>query len=157
MPVQPVVSVLFFDLGATLVDPIVQSDGTFVGFTVLPGVVEGLTKLSAERLRLGVISNTGTIDTADVREALDKSELTPFFDEELVLLSGDVGLDKSTPAIFRLALKRAGLSGKASSGVFVGEDAAERRTARRAGMQTSPSLLRVAKVLSVRQPPHLGR
>jgi FMN phosphatase YigB (HAD superfamily) len=153
---MPAISVVYFDLGATLVDPIVRPDGTFVGFTVLPGVIDGLTKLGTHGPRLGVISNTGAIDTVDVREALDKVELSSFFDDELVLLSGEVGLDKSTPAIFRLALKRARLSRKASSGVFVGEDAAERRTARQAGMQTNTSLVRIVKLLSGRQRPHLG-
>ena len=143
---------VFFDLGATLVDPQFTPAGAFSGFTELPGTREGLQKLSAAKLHLGIISNTGDIDPRAVRAALTKIKLLTFFTDKLILLSGEVHLDKSTPAIFRLAVKRAGAEAAPGSCIFVGEDPAERLTARKAKLHTSSTLAALLKTVGTKKP-----
>ena len=66
------------------------------------------------------------------------AKLLPFFTKKLILLSGEVHLDKSSPAIFRMAVDRAGAIDPRECR-FVGDDPEERRMARLAGMRTSRS------------------
>src|SRR4051794_33266367 len=134
------VATLFFDLGGTLVEPVTGPDGSFSGFTVLPDTVSGLKRLADAKLRLGIISNTGNVDVTRIREALSENKLLDFFEPTLVLFSGEVRLDKSTPEIFRLATARDRALGGPHLCRYVGEDPAERRTARQAGMRMSRSL-----------------
>jgi hypothetical protein len=133
------VQTIFFDLGATLVDPVTGPDGGFAGFTLLPGTRDGLDAL-AGKFKLGVISNTGALAPAAVRKALADIGLLPLFTDALVLLSGEVHMDKSTPAIFKLAADRSGAAAAPGSCLYVGDDGTERRNARRAGMHTSRAL-----------------
>ena len=149
-PANPL-SAVFFDLGATLVDPRFTATGAFSGFSELPGTREGLEKLRAAKLRLGVISNTGDIDPKAVRAALTKIKLLTFFTDNLIMLSGEVHLDKSTPAIFRLAVKRAGAEAAPGSCIFVGEDPVERRTARQAGLRTSTGVRALLKTVGAKK------
>ena len=142
---------IFFDLGATLVDPQFTPAGAFTGFTELPGTREGLQKLSAAKLKLGIISNTGDIDPKAVRAALTKLKLLSFFSEKLILLSGEVHLDKSTPAIFRLAVTRAGAEAAPGGCLFVGDDPVERRTARRARLRTARALELALKTVGAKK------
>ena len=53
------VTTMFFDFGATLVDPVFGSDGRLTGFTAFPGAKAGLQRLAESRLRLGIIPGTG--------------------------------------------------------------------------------------------------
>ena len=131
------ITTAFFDLGATLVDPQFEPNGKFAGFAELPGARDALDKLSDAKLKLGVISNTGELDPDDVRAALKKAKLLSYFTPNLVLLSGEVKMTKATPAIFQLAVGRAGSAKNPAACLFVGDEPAERRTARRAGMRTS--------------------
>src|ERR1044071_7654002 len=107
MQTQPQDDTVFFDLGATLVDPVVSPDGEFAGLKPMPEVAAGLKRMRDAKLRLGIISNSGNIDGKRLREALAKDKLLDFFDPRLVLFSGEVGTDKSTPEIFRIAAARA--------------------------------------------------
>jgi FMN phosphatase YigB (HAD superfamily) len=134
------ITAVFFDLGATLVEPQFGPTEKFEGFSLLPGTADELPKLAAGKLQLGIISDTGKIDPAAVREALAKVKLLPLFAKNLILLSGEVGMDKSSVKIFRLALARAGAKNAPGTCVFVGEAPAERRTASLAGLRTSKSL-----------------
>jgi len=129
------VTAVFFDIGATLADPVRNSDGTLQTFNALPGVAAALRRMSRAGLTLGIISDTGAFDTASVRTALSAAGLLQFFPKELVFLSGDVHLDKSSPLIFRLASERAHV--RPDKCLFVGDDPSERRMARLAGMRTS--------------------
>ena len=147
MQSQPKANTVFFDLGATLVDPVLTSDGGFAGFKTMPDAAAGLQRLRDAKLRLGIISNTGNLDAERLRAALADDKLLDFFDPNLVLFSGEVGTDKSTPEIFRLAAARAQDGGSDSLCRFVGEDPAERRNARLAHMQTSRSLDAVLQLL----------
>ena len=52
-------STIFFDLGATLVDPVLNPDSTLKAFIVLPGAREALQALKKLGFKLGIISNTG--------------------------------------------------------------------------------------------------
>jgi hypothetical protein len=73
MPELNQITTVFFDLGATLVDPVLTSEGKFSGFTVLPGTAAGLQRLADAKLRLGIISNTGEIAGAKIRSACSRS------------------------------------------------------------------------------------
>ena len=147
MQSHPQANTIFFDLGATLVDPVVTPDGEFSGFKVMPDTADGLKRLRDAQLRLGIISNTGNIDADRLRTALNDDKLLELFDPRLVLFSGEIGADKSTPEIFRLAAARARQTGDATLCRFVGEDPAERRNARLAHMRTSRSLDAVLRLL----------
>lgn len=150
MASSAVFSTVFFDLGATLVEPQFGPAGEFSGFSLLPGTAEGLAKLAAGKIKLGVISNTGDIAPSVVRDALKKVKLLSLFTDNLVLLSGEVGLTKSSAKIFRLALARAGAQGVPSTCAFVGDEPAERRAAGSAGMRTSKSLAAFLKRVSLK-------
>jgi hypothetical protein len=140
MKSQTALTTVFFDLGATLVDPEFSPTGEFTGFSLLPGAREGLAKLTKAKLRLGIISNTGAIDPKAVRKALTDLKLLSLFEKDLILLSGEVGIDKSTPKIFRLAIAKAGGKTEPINCAYVGDDPAERRTASRARLRVARSL-----------------
>ncbi|MBA4095237.1 MAG: hypothetical protein C0484_00510 [Rhodospirillum sp.] len=144
-------STVFFDLGATLVDPVLNPDNTLKAFIVLPGAREALQALKKLGFKLGIISNTGDIPPAAIRKALTGAKLLPFFTKKLILLSGEVHLDKSSPAIFRMAVDRAGAIDPRECR-FVGDDPAERRMARLAGMRTSRSPEKAVHSLSRKKP-----
>ena len=149
------IATIFFDLGATLVEPSFTPNGAFSGFTELPGARDALQKFSSSKLRLGVISNTGTVDPKAVRSALKDVKLLSFFAADLVLLSGELQMDKSTPAIFRLAIERAHAETAPATCMFVGDEPSERRTARRAGMRTSRAPDLALKAVGAKGQSHL--
>jgi phosphoglycolate phosphatase-like HAD superfamily hydrolase len=147
------VSAVFFDLGATLVDAVLNPDGTLKAFIVLPGAREALQALKKAGRRLGIISYTGgSTPPAAVRKALTAAKLAQFFTKKLVLFTSEVQLDKSKPAIFRLAIDRAGAIDPREC-MFVGDDPGERRMARSAGMRTSRSPDAALRALSGRGQP----
>ena len=57
-------------------------------------------------------------------------------------------MKKDSPAIFRLASKRAGLEASPERCLFVGEDAAERAFAAQAGMKIAASVAAAAQALT---------
>ncbi|SEP91467.1 hypothetical protein SAMN04487983_1002159 [Streptomyces sp. yr375] len=120
-------SVIFFDIGATLADPHPESDGSLT-LRPLPRVLSTLDSLSG--VRMGVISNPGSIEAA-VARALAEAFPGRFTDASLV----NWGV-KDSRGIFDRAV--AGTGGTAAGDcVFVGEDAQERGFAREAGMRTA--------------------
>jgi hypothetical protein len=135
---EPVhVTTVYFDLGDTLGTPVLSPPPIhLIGFQVFDTAMPVLDELNALGLRLGVISNTGDDDGAAVDAVLGAAGIRDCFAPELRIYSRDVGLRKDSPAIFRLAAARAGVT--AGECVFVGEDAAERAFARRAGMAAAP-------------------
>ena len=145
------VSTVFFDLGATLVDAIVNPDTSLKAFKVLPGARETLQALKKKKIRMGIISDNGSHPPAAVRRALTGARLLPFFTKTLTLLSSEVRLDKTSPAIFRLALDRAGAVDPREC-MFCGDDPDERRMARLAGMRTSRSPELALEALNRRPP-----
>ncbi|MGW2988666.1 M20/M25/M40 family metallo-hydrolase [Streptomyces goshikiensis] len=122
-------SVLFFDIGATLADVSFEDDGSLT-FRPRPRVVEVLTALAG--VRRGIISNPGAGDAARerARAALDAA-FAGQFTEAALLHWGP----KTERGIFDGAVASAGVP--ADSCVFVGEDPDERTVARTAGLRTA--------------------
>src|SRR4051812_953356 len=85
------ISVAFFDLGGTLVgknrDWIVGAPGT-------------LTALRARDVRLGIISNTGTLLRPAILQLLPLDFEMGLFDQELLIFSSEVGTEKPNQSIF---------------------------------------------------------
>jgi bacterial leucyl aminopeptidase len=103
---------------------------------VYPFVPEVLAGFGGPDVALGLISNTGTETAQSMRSVLDGAGLLDRFQDELLLFSSVEGLDKSDPAFFDLARRRAGLP--AGRCLFVGESEAERAVAEAAGFMVSP-------------------
>jgi HAD superfamily hydrolase (TIGR01509 family) len=104
---------------------------------ILPGVVpvdgveHTLEELRGLGFRLGVVSSAGY--PAFVELALEELAMRPYFSE--VITTGDVGIYKSNPEIFRLAAEK--LGAKPEEAVHVGDHARfDVETARAAGLAT---------------------
>jgi hypothetical protein len=119
-------SVIFFDIGATLAEPRPEPDGSLT-LRPLPRVLAVLDALG--EVRKGIISNPGSAEAA-VARALAEAFPGRFTDAALV----HWGV-KDSREIFDRAV--AGAGGAADACVFVGEDAQERGFAREAGMRTA--------------------
>jgi len=115
---------LFFDLENTLV-----AKGRW-----RPGALRCLGGLAGAGLRLGLIVNTGTMARDQLGNALPADfAFERFFEERLVVLSSEVGVEKPDARIFAVALSRAGLAPERT--LFVADDAIELLAAQRIGMQ----------------------
>ena len=117
----------FFDLGATLVlsDPIGWNEGAKAA----------LVSLHALDVRLGIISNTGDMNRAQLTPMLPADFDFGRFDADLVLLSSEVGIQKPLPGIFELAIKRAGVP--ADQCLYCSEDFRESLAAQASGMRAA--------------------
>lgn len=83
-------------------------------FDLVPGARELLEWARGRGYRLGLVSNWGT----DLRQLLDRLELTPFF--QVMIVSAEVGLEKPNPRIFRKAVADLGLT--PAEVLYVGDD-----------------------------------
>jgi FMN phosphatase YigB (HAD superfamily) len=147
-------TIVFFDLGDTLVIPQMAGDGTLQALKVLPFVPDVLNKLKRTKtgeahLRLGIISNTGSETLEKMRAVMAEAELLDVFDPQLLLFSSVEGLDKSQEEFFRLAARRAGAPEEHC--VYVGESDSERQIAASAGFRTSYHPLHVFHVICMMQ------
>ena len=138
---------IFFDIGDTLGIPVFSPSGQLVRVNLFFFVADLLRSLADQGFRLGIISNTGDIDGAVLDEILNAAGIRDFFDPALRLYSKDVGLEKNSPEIFRVAAERAGLAGTPQACLFVGENETERGFASDAGLRTCPHPLLMDKVL----------
>jgi bacterial leucyl aminopeptidase len=138
---------IFFDIGDTLGIPVFSSPGQLVRVNLFFFVADLLRSLVNRGFRLGIISNTGDIDGALLDEVLNTVGIRDFFDPALRLYSKDVGREKNSPGIFRVAAERAGLAGTPQACLFVGENETERGFASDAGLRTCPHPLLMDKVL----------
>jgi bacterial leucyl aminopeptidase len=138
---------IFFDIGDTLGIPVFSPSGQLVRVNLFFFVADLLRSLADQGFRLGIISNTGDIDGAVLDEILNTAGIRDFFDPALRLYSKDVGLEKNSPEIFRVAAERAGLAGTPQACLFVGENETERGFASDAGLRTCPHPLLMDKVL----------
>jgi beta-phosphoglucomutase-like phosphatase (HAD superfamily) len=120
------VSVVFFDLGSTLVR---------VGGHWVSGARNLLLDMRARSLRLGLISNTSGLNLTRLRPALPRDFDPSWFAPELVILSGEIGIEKPDPAIFEIAVDRAGSSPEAC--LFCSEDPLDVLVAQRLGMRAA--------------------
>ncbi|HSE18964.1 MAG TPA: M20/M25/M40 family metallo-hydrolase [Pyrinomonadaceae bacterium] len=118
--------VIFFDIGQTLATARRDANGRLIGFTVLPGVIAALEGLRARSLRMGIISNRGSIPANTVIRELDRARLRNFFDPHLIIFAV-----KNSPAPFAAAAATAGEP--AANCFFVGENNKERSHALTAG------------------------
>lgn len=124
----------FFDLGDTLVR---SADRSW-----LAGAKKALRAAKAAGLRLGIISNTGDLDRAQLSELLPEDFDWGDFEPALVILSSEVGVEKPSPEIFLKAVAASG-AGPAEC-LFCTEDLTDALAAQRAGMI----------VARVQPPPH---
>ena len=121
-------AVAFFDIGNTLaaVSPSPSGDG--IELAVFPEVPPVLGALRDRGVRLGVISDRGSIPADEVNRALATAGLWEFLTPELVVYGR-----KDSPRVFELAAQRAAAPAPGRRLLFVGEDAAERAQAQLAG------------------------
>ncbi|QJW97346.1 HAD family hydrolase [Frigoriglobus tundricola] len=120
----PPIRVVFFDLGDTLV---VSSNRSWV-----PGAKEALADLRSRGLRLGVISNTGTWSRDQLTPLLPVDFDWSAFTAGLVLLSGEIGVEKPAPEIFRRAVAASGVP--AAECLFCTESLPDTLVAQRVGL-----------------------
>lgn len=91
-------SVVFFDLGNTLVIP----DSGWV-----PGAKTELNVLDDRGIRLGIISNTKDWTRDELARHLPNDFRFTAFEDRLVVLSSEVHAEKPSPEIFEIAIERA--------------------------------------------------
>ncbi|BBM85972.1 hypothetical protein [Candidatus Uabimicrobium amorphum] len=121
--------VIFFDLGDTLV---------VSGKKWATGAQQILQQMKSKRL--GIISNTGNLSRSQLLELLPQDFSFDSFDENLILLSSEVKIEKPDPQIFQMAIKRAqqiNPSLEAQDCLFVTEDMEHLSIARGLGIQTA--------------------
>ncbi len=124
--------VAFFDIGNTLASVAVSASGDQIeNLTVLPDVPPVLATLRERGVRLGIISDRGSIPAKDVKRALAAADLWDFFTPKLVIYG-----KKNSPQVFELATEAAEKADSPDTArllLFVGEDSTEREQALRAG------------------------
>lgn len=121
MPIQ----VAFFDIGNTLVDR---------RNNWMPGAQNVLGELKTKGVRLGLISNTGNLDRDQLQDLLPGDFDFDVFEEGLVILSSEVGVEKPNLGIFLLAVQHAGVSPWETA--FIGEELDQAHAAQSAGMRS---------------------
>ncbi len=119
------IKVAFFDLGGTLV----RGEREWI-----PGAQDTLSKMWENRIRLGLISNTGNLSRPEILDLLPRDFNMSLFENELVIFSSEVHIEKPDPKIFQLAIKRADV--KSSECLFCTEDLNHIVVAKQEGMQT---------------------
>lgn len=123
------ITTVLFDLGDTLVRA--APPGTPVATLVpepLPGAVDTLRSL-ARGHRLGAVTDTAVMTSADVRAALAGSELDVLL--EVVVTSNDLGVAKPDPAGLLAAMSK--LDAIPAETLFVGDSEVDEGAARAAG------------------------
>jgi FMN phosphatase YigB (HAD superfamily) len=108
------IDVVFFDLGNTLV----TGQRKWV-----PGAKDAVETLGSAGVRLGVISNTGQLTRQQVIELLPTDFDMDIFEDELIILSKEVGVEKPAAQIFGIAVDRAEVGPQ--SIIFCGESLSE--------------------------------
>lgn len=104
------VKVVFFDAGDTLVT---RSASAAPGsrFKWAPGAKSALSQLGAAGARLGLLSNAPAMTREQLQARLPVDFSFAVFEPALVIISSEVGVEKPDPAIFALAVQRAGVPG----------------------------------------------
>lgn len=118
------IQVIFFDIGDTLV-----KDKQW-----MPGAKDILADLASHRMRLGLISNTGDLTREQVEALLPDDFDLGIFEEGLVFLSSEIGIEKPELSLFLMAVQHASVSPWQT--LFIGENLIETLAAQQAGMQT---------------------
>lgn len=118
--------VAFFDLGGTLV----AGGGQEPEWTT--GAKSILESLRGTSTRIGIISNTDRLSREELLRLLPRDFDFADFEDVLILLSSEVGVEKPALGIFQTALQRACVS--PWEALFVGESLVECSAAQRSGM-----------------------
>lgn len=139
------ITVVFFDIGATLGVVSLDSSGIPTAFDVYPFVPKVLERLTTRGIRIGIISNTGGQPGSTISLILSKSVIWRYLTSDLLVFSGDVGLEKDSPEIFRHACQAASV--EAQRCLYVGEDNWERLSAATAGMRVAPHPLLTEEII----------
>lgn len=116
---------VFFDIGNTIVK---QKKW-------MPGAKEFIASLKSTKIpkiRLGIISNTGDLDREQIEKLLPEDFDFGFFEESLVMLSSETGVEKPSLDAFLLAVQHASCSPWET--IFIGETIEETHAAQLAGM-----------------------
>jgi putative hydrolase of the HAD superfamily len=116
---------IFFDIGNTLISRKAW----------LPGALEAVQAIRDQRIKTGIISNTGDLDRDQLAKLLPDDFDFGLFEEHLTILSSEVGVQKPNLGIFSLAVQHAGCSPWES--MFVGESLTETLAAQQAGMASA--------------------
>jgi putative hydrolase of the HAD superfamily len=113
-----VYAIFFEHLGITnangLIDVVYREFTDLANYALFDDVVPMLDRLHASGLRLGVVSNFEEW----LERLLERLGVRPYFDVRVI--SGVEGLEKPDPAIFRLAMDRAGVEPDRSA--YVGDN-----------------------------------
>ena len=119
------IKVVFFDIGSTLVS---QKKW-------LPGAKEIIAKLKTHGIRVGLISNTGRMSREELSDVLPDDFLLENFDQGIVLLSSEIGIEKPSLSVFSLAIQHADVSPWET--MFIGENLTETVAAQASGMRAA--------------------
>ena len=84
------IKVAYFDIGDTLGTPRSSSAGQPIALDVFAYVPDLLAELRRSGLRLGVISNTGSMPGSAMRAMLATAGLSGQFEDALLLFSADL-------------------------------------------------------------------
>ena len=99
------VTVVLFDLGNTLVKRVPDATRATVW---IDGTQDVLAQLAESGVRLGILSNTGNFSWVQVREEILPEDFdATMFEEDLIIVSSAVGVQKPDPRIFAYAIERA--------------------------------------------------
>jgi FMN phosphatase YigB (HAD superfamily) len=126
MNIMTLIRVAFFDLGGTLVGN--KRDW-------IPGAQDTLSQMLKKGIRLGLISNTKDLSRPEIMEILPKDFNMSLFENELVIFSSEVHVEKPNCQIFKLAIRRAGVN--PSECLFCTEESLHIQVAKEEGMQTA--------------------
>lgn len=118
--------VIFFDLGETLLTKDKQ---------LIMGVKTMLAALRQKGIRLGIISNTGNLTRTELVKTLPAGLNLGMFEEQLIILSSEVSVEKPNLQIFRLALAKTGIN--AEECLFCTEDLDHTLVAQQIGFKTA--------------------
>jgi len=119
------VKVIFFDIGDTLVSK----------KQWLANAKETIAALRQMDIRLGLISNTGDLTRDQLAALLPADFSFATFEEGLVMLSSEVGIEKPKLGMFSLAVHNANVPPHET--MFVGENLVECLAAQSAGMMAA--------------------
>ena len=122
------IDVVFLDLGDTLV---IAKDGRREW---MPGAQSALERLRRKKVRLGILSNTNGYDREKLLSILPEDFSYEAFEDGLIVLSFDVGVEKPKPGIYAEAIKKAGVP--AQQTIYVGEKEEETSAAEGTGMRS---------------------
>lgn len=120
------IQTIFCDIGKTLI----RDNQSW-----MPGAQEFLGQMRAANRKLGVISNTDGLTRGALAPHLPNDFDFQAFDDELIVLSGEVGLEKPDIRIFVKAISQAQMPPWAC--LFIGENLTEILAAQRAGMRAA--------------------